>query len=161
MMADISSTLSGTHNSQRLNDYQVVTDIGSLQKLKNQAKEDPQAALRPVAQQFEALFVQQILKESRKVQFDDGFLDGDQSDFYQSWHDDQLSQFISAKGNLGLADKIVEQLAPKSLPMSQSELEAYKEKLKQRQIAGGEPVNDDTRDVSTNDILKLRGLNRR
>ena len=152
-----------SNQAQRLSDYQVVTDIGSLQKLKNQAKEDPKAALRPVAEQFEALFVQQVLKESRKVQIDDGFMDGDQSDFYKSWHDEQLAQHISAKGNLGFADKIVEQLAPKSLPMSQSELEAYQQKLQQKQNAAFNPSLSDSlpepSSQSTQGILKLRGLN--
>lgn len=146
------------NNSQRLSEYQVVTDIGALQKLKNQAKEDPKAALLPVAQQFEALFVQEVLKESRKVQVDDGFMDGDQSDFYKSWHDEQLAQHISAKGNLGFADKIVEQLAPKSLPMSQSELEVYQEKLKQKQQDAMKSFAEPADTVSTQQVLGLRSL---
>lgn len=146
----------------KLQNYQVVTDIGALNDLKNVAKQDPKEALRPVAEQFEAIFVQQILKESRNVQLDDGWLDGGQSDFYKSWHDDQLSQSISAKGSLGLADTIVEQLAPKSLPMSQSELEAFIKKQQDRQAAAyasPEKTSEASEaPMSTQNALLLRGV---
>lgn len=95
--------------------HQNYTDIHALNNLKQQAREDQRAALKPVAEQFEALFVEQIFKESRKVQLDDGWLDGNQGEFYKDWHDKQLAQTLSAKGTLGFADKIVEQLAP-SIP---------------------------------------------
>lgn len=144
-----------SNNNQRLSGHQVFTDINAFSDLKKQARDDPKSALRPVAEQFESIFVQEIMKESRKIQLDDGFMDGDQSDFYKSWHDQQLSQHISAKGSLGFADKIVEQLAPKSLPMTQSELEAYQEKLMQRQQ---DAMNPSSKPVSTEQILGLRAL---
>ncbi|WP_321276182.1 rod-binding protein [Thiomicrorhabdus indica] len=87
-------------------------NLQGLNDLRQKAREDERAALRPVAEQFEALFLNQILKESRKVSFDDGWLDGKDADFFKDWHDKQLSQNLSSKGSLGLADKIVEQLAP-------------------------------------------------
>lgn len=96
--------------------YQNYANIQGLDSLKQQAREDERSALKPVAQQFEALFVQQVLKEARKVSFDEGWLDGNQGDFYKDWHDKQLAQDLAAKGNLGFADKIVEQLSP-SIPM--------------------------------------------
>lgn len=92
---------------------QNVADGTALNDLKMTAKEDPKEALRPVAEQFEAIFLQQIMKEARKVSFDDGWLDGNQGDFFKDWHDSQLAQTLSSKGSLGLADSIVEQLAPK------------------------------------------------
>lgn len=98
--------------------YNNYTDVGALNDLKRQAREDQRAALRPVAEQFEALFVQQILKEARKVSFDDGWLDSDSGDTYKDWYDKQLAQDLSAKGTLGFADKIVEQLAPRESMVS-------------------------------------------
>ncbi len=113
-------------NTGKLENYQVYTDTQALNDLKMKAKNDEKSALKPVAEQFESLFVEQILKEARKVKLDDGWLDSDKADFYKDWYDKQLSQSISAKGGLGLADTIVEQLAPKQPTMSQSEYEAYK-----------------------------------
>ncbi|MBF6058677.1 rod-binding protein [Thiomicrorhabdus heinhorstiae] len=100
--------------------YTNYTDLQGFEGLKKQAKQDQQQALKPVAQQFEALFLQQILKEARQVKFDDGFLSGGQSDFYQDWYDKQLAQDLAAKGSIGLADKLVEQLSP-TLPQAQTE----------------------------------------
>lgn len=88
------------------------TDLGALKALKQQARQDQREALRPVAEQFEALFIQQVLKEARKVKFDEGWLDGQSGDFYKDWFDKQLAQDLAAKGSLGFADNIVEQLVP-------------------------------------------------
>lgn len=90
--------------------HQNYVNIQGLEQLKQQAREDQRSALQPVAEQFEALFVEQVFKESRKVSLDDNWLDGNQGDFYKDWHDKQLAQNLSAKGTLGFADKIVEQL---------------------------------------------------
>lgn len=107
---------------QTLAHQQVYGGQQGLNQLKQTAREDQIEALRPVAEQFEALFLSQILKESRNVKFDDGWLDGDKADFYKDWHDRQLSQSISSKGSLGLADKIVEQLAPALRNVSKSQV---------------------------------------
>lgn len=107
--------LTPVNNQQK--DYQLVTDVQALNGLKQTAKKDQAEALRPVAEQFEALFINQIMKEARKVKLDDGWLDGGQSDFYKQWYDQQLSQVLSTKGSLGLADLIVKQLSPQ-LPHS-------------------------------------------
>lgn len=107
---------------------QIYGNGGSFNDLKQTAKHDQREALRPVAEQFEALFLSQILKEARKVKLDDGWLDGDQGSFYQDWYDRQLSQVLSTKGSLGLADKIVEELAPKLPTVSKSD---YKDLLNQ------------------------------
>ncbi|MDG6777602.1 rod-binding protein [Thiomicrorhabdus sp. zzn3] len=117
-----SDLLSGSQGG--LKNYQNYADIGALNDLKKQAREDERAALRPVAEQFEALFVQQILKEARKVSFDDGWLDGNQGDFYKDWYDKQLAQDLAAKGTLGFADNIVEQLAPRDQGVSKWPTEA-------------------------------------
>ncbi len=114
----------------KLENYQVYTDTQALNDLKIKAREESESALRPVAEQFEAIFVEQILKESRKVKLDDGWLDGDKADFYKDWHDKQFAQSISAKGGLGLADIIVEQLAPKHPVMSQEAYEAHRKNMK-------------------------------
>lgn len=109
-----SSMMLGNKNDA-LQAHQNYANIQGLDALKQQAREDQRSALKPVAEQFEAIFVQQVFKEARKVSFDDGWLDGNQGDFYKDWHDKQLAQDLAAKGTLGFADKIVEQLLP-SIP---------------------------------------------
>ena len=112
---DINSILNQPVKSELVQAHQNYVDINALNDLKQQAREDQRSALKPVAEQFEALFVEQIFKEARKVKLDDGWLDGNQGDFYKDWHDKQLAQDLAAKGTLGFADNIVEQLLP-SIP---------------------------------------------
>ncbi len=112
---DLSSILNSSVQNDQVHAHQNYVDIHALNQLKQQAREDQRSALKPVAEQFEALFVEQIFKESRKVKLDDGWLDGNQGGFYKDWHDKQLAQNIAAKGTLGFADNIVEQLLP-SIP---------------------------------------------
>jgi len=111
------SVLTLPDKNDALQAHQNYVNIQGLNELKQKAREDQRSALKPVAEQFEAIFVQQIFKEARKVSFDDGWLDGNQGDFYKDWHDKQLAQDLAAKGTLGFADKIVEDLLP-SIPAS-------------------------------------------
>lgn len=101
---------------------QIYSSPNNLNQLKQEAKTNQQAALKPVAQQFEALFLSQILKEANKVKFDNGWLDGKQTDFYKDWYNQQLAQDLSSKGSLGLADMIVKQLAPKDPSLKPTDL---------------------------------------
>lgn len=132
--------------------YNNYTDIGALNDLKREAREDQRAALRPVAEQFEALFVEQILKEARKVSFDDGWLDSDSGDTYKDWYDKQLAQDLSAKGTLGFADKIVEQLAPRESMVSKWQEENVK------QAPSLQEPNETEGVQSTHEALALRKL---
>jgi flagellar protein FlgJ len=109
------------NQSSSVQSYHNYTDVNALSDLKKKARDDQESALRPVAEQFEAIFVQQILKESRKVSFDEGWLDGGQGDFYKDWSDKQLSLNLSSKGTLGFADNIVEQLGKSIRPAKQTE----------------------------------------
>lgn len=109
--------------STDLKAYQLIySSPNNLNQLKQEAKTDQQKALKPVAEQFEALFLSQILKEANKVKFDDGWMDGKQADFYKDWYDQQIAQDLSSKGSLGLADMIVKQLAPKSPVLKSNQL---------------------------------------
>jgi flagellar protein FlgJ len=87
-----------------------IFDINNLTALKVGAKQDDPAALKAAAQQFEALFVQMMLKSMRDATPQDGAFDSDQTRMYQSMLDQQLAQVMSSKGTLGLAAMIEKQL---------------------------------------------------
>ena len=146
------------NSTQSYNNY---TDVNALNDLRKQARDDERSALRPVAEQFEALFVQQVLKEARKVSFDEGWLDGDSGDFYKDWHDKQLSQDLSAKGSLGFADKIVEQLAPKDLNLdlnTNKNRAATEERVENPLNLPNQAGLEKQTQVSTEQIMVLRQL---
>jgi len=87
-------------------------DVNGLTALKRQARENSPGAIKAAAQQFEALFLQMVLKSMREATPQDGMFDSDQSRMYQSLMDQQLAQVLTAKGGgTGLAALIEKQLA--------------------------------------------------
>lgn len=92
----------------------LAADSRSLDSLKRTAARDPQAALKGAAQQFEALFLQMVLKSMRDAIPKSGLFDSDSEQTYTSMLDQQLATRLSGSGT-GLADVIAKQLG-RSLP---------------------------------------------
>jgi len=88
----------------------LAADARSLDKLRSVANQDPAKAVRQVATQFEALFMQMVLKSMREATPKSGMLDSNEQQTYTSMLDDQLAQKIAA-GGTGLADVIARQLS--------------------------------------------------
>ncbi|UYG02104.1 flagellar assembly peptidoglycan hydrolase FlgJ [Halomonas sp. LR3S48] len=88
---------------------QFALDVQGLERLKHTARQDSAAGLRGAAQQFEALFLQMMLKSMRDTIPDGGLLDSQQGEFYQSMLDQQWAQTMAGRG-IGLADHLVAQL---------------------------------------------------
>jgi flagellar protein FlgJ len=86
-------------------------DASALSALKHQAKDSPKAALSAAAGQFEALFVQMLLKSMRDALPQDGMLQSDTSKMYTSMFDQQIAQQMSKRG-IGLRQMLEKQLAP-------------------------------------------------
>jgi flagellar protein FlgJ len=89
----------------------VYTDLNGLDQLKYQLKGDSVDDLRVVARQFEAIFIQQMLKTMRDASLSDGLFDSNNSDFYVDMLDKQMSLNLSDGKGIGLADIIVQQLS--------------------------------------------------
>ena len=88
-----------------------ITDFGQFTELRAVAGRDEQAALREVAGQFEALFVETLLKGMRQASLGDGIVgDSDQLAMYQGMLDQQLALEMSSGNGIGLADLLVRQL---------------------------------------------------
>jgi flagellar protein FlgJ len=86
-------------------------DANSLTALREQAKSSPKAALSAAATQFEALFVQMLLKSMREALPQDGMLSSETSKTYTTMFDQQIAQQMSKKG-IGLRQILERQLAP-------------------------------------------------
>lgn len=86
-------------------------DTRSAEDLKTQFQKDPKAGLKAAAQQFETLFLQQVLKSMRDTVPQDDMLSSDQSRFYTGLLDQQMAQNMATSGNgLGFAKLIEQQL---------------------------------------------------
>lgn len=73
------------------------------------ARTSPDAALKDAARQFEMLFMNMLMKSMRDTVPQEGLFDSEQTRFYTSMLDQQLSDKLSARG-IGLADIMVRQL---------------------------------------------------
>lgn len=85
-------------------------DLRTLDSLKRVSREDPQEGLAAAAKQMEGMFVQMMLKSMREASFKDGLFNTQQTEMFTSMYDQQISQEIAAKGNLGLADMMLKQM---------------------------------------------------
>jgi flagellar protein FlgJ len=93
------------------------TDIGSLavdsqslSKLRLQAKQTPDQALKSAAKQFESVFLNMMLKSMREATPQDGMFDSEQTKMFTGMLDQQLAQTMASRG-VGLAEVMVRQLS--------------------------------------------------
>ncbi|WP_100655852.1 flagellar assembly peptidoglycan hydrolase FlgJ [Alteromonas flava] len=96
-----------------------VHDMGSLNQLRSAANSNQEGALEEAAAQFEAIFINMLLKSMRKAQEaladEDSPFNSQQVKFYRDMHDQQLATDLASSGTLGLADIIVRQLSNEHL----------------------------------------------
>ncbi len=85
-------------------------DFQRFGELKLQARTDRNAATNAVAQQFEGLFLQQMLAAMRSASTIDQGQHSSTMDFYREMHDKQLAQTIAGQGGLGVARLIAAQV---------------------------------------------------
>jgi Rod binding domain-containing protein len=98
-------------------------DFQGLGELKGQAQRQDSGALREVAQQFEAMFIQQIMKTMREAGFKGGELIESQAmDTFQSMHDKEISLQMAKRGSFGLADMLVRSMEQqqKAIPAAEA-----------------------------------------
>lgn len=88
-----------------------VTDFSQFTDLRALAGRDRDAALAKVAGQFEALFVQEMLKSMRAASFGDPiFGEAGSGGMYRDLFDQQIADDIASGAGVGLKDLLVRQL---------------------------------------------------
>ncbi|MEI7681508.1 MAG: rod-binding protein [Betaproteobacteria bacterium] len=105
-------------------------DFAGIARLRGEAQRKTETGNREAAQQFEAMFVQMMLKSMRDASFKSDFLNSQTMDTYQSMHDHELSMQLAKRGTMGIASMIEKQFA-----QTQAQVTASDE-LKRRQAAG-------------------------
>lgn len=92
-------------------------DLSSLNDIRALASKDKVGAIRQAAQQFESVFMGMLMSSMRKANQtfeEDNPLNSQATGFYRDMYDSQLTAELSKKGTLGLADLMVQQLAPEA-----------------------------------------------
>ncbi|MDK6079695.1 flagellar assembly peptidoglycan hydrolase FlgJ [Massilia varians] len=89
-------------------------DTKGLGELRQSAKAGTPAALNEAATQFEAMFINMMMKSMRDATPQEGMLDNQQSKMFTSMLDQQMSQNLAKRG-MGLADVLTRQLSANQL----------------------------------------------
>ncbi len=85
-------------------------DVQGVNQLRLDAKNASPEALKQAAQQFEAVFMNMLMKSMREATPQDGMFDSEQTRMYTSMLDQQLTQRMASRG-IGLAEVMVRQLS--------------------------------------------------
>lgn len=93
----------------------VYTDFNGLAALRREAGTQSPEAVAKVARQFEAVFVQMLLKSMRAATPGDGLTDSDATRMARDLHDQQLALDLSKRG-IGIADLLTRQLLGRDAP---------------------------------------------
>lgn len=92
----------------------VYTDMAGISNLKREAATQSDSSKREVAQQFESMFLQLMLKSMRDATPSEGMFGGQEMETYQQMHDQQLALDLSSTGSIGIADLVYRQLGGES-----------------------------------------------
>ncbi|EKU82885.1 flagellar protein FlgJ [Massilia sp. UYP32] len=89
-------------------------DTNSLNGLRQSAKDGSPAALKEAATQFEAMFINMMMKSMRDATPQEGLMDNQQTKTFTTMLDQQMSQNLAKRG-VGLADVLVRQLSSQQM----------------------------------------------
>jgi Rod binding domain-containing protein len=103
-------------------------DFDGLGQLKGQARLDAKSAIKQTAQQFEALFLQMMMKSMRESIVKSELSESNTMETFEGMFDKEVSVQLAKKNSLGLADMLV-----KNLEQNQANLATTADILKQRQ----------------------------
>ncbi|MGB7391809.1 flagellar assembly peptidoglycan hydrolase FlgJ [Marinomonas sp.] len=86
-------------------------NFSALSDLKTKAQKDPETALKEVAQKFEAIFINMLLKNMRagNESIGSGLFSSAQTKQYQDMMDSQMSQTLAKTGGIGISDALIRQ----------------------------------------------------
>ena len=65
--------------------------------------------LKEISNQFESIFINQILKQARKNKIENGLFDSEAISTFNSMIDEQYSEILSQKTNFGISDALFNQ----------------------------------------------------
>lgn len=89
---------------------QFALDVKDVGQLRQAARENSPEALKAAAKQFEAMFMNMLMKSMREATPQDSMFDNDQTRMYTTMLDQQLSQTMASRG-VGLAEVLIRQLS--------------------------------------------------
>lgn len=93
----------------QINQIKILSQNGANNKLVNNLEGSKNKELRDVAEQFEAIFIHQMLKQARQSKLAEGIFNSEAQDTFNNMLDIEYSQILSKKNNFGIADALIKQ----------------------------------------------------
>lgn len=90
-------------------------DFAGLAQMRAGAVRGDEKVTKEVAQQFESIFINMMLKSMREATDRSGLLDSEATKTYESMFDQQMSTELAANGTFGIAQALQNQLNIKPL----------------------------------------------
>ena len=110
-MTDINSAHIGTSALIEKTQVKLAKEINSsisFDNIKSNGED-----LKAVANQFEAIFLEMLLKQARESKLSDGLFDTDADDNFVQMFDAELAKSSSELVDIGIAEAIIEQMSPR------------------------------------------------
>ena len=82
-----------------------------FQMARSAASKNPSAELQAVADQFEAIFLEMLLKQARDSKLSDGLFENNADDNFVQLFDRELAKSSSEKVDIGIAQAIINQMS--------------------------------------------------
>jgi len=145
--------------SNSISQADIYADFNGLAQLKAKAGGDSsekQDALAEVARQFETIFLKMMLKSMRDTVPESDLVNNDKARFYQSMYDDQISLDLSKRGDLGLAQMIVNQMGTKETDKTVekvAEMQSYRETAIRQQNQTAAVIKNEAEAPQRNDAI--------
>tara|TARA_B100001059_G_C17758347_1_gene541287 strand:- start:884 stop:1228 length:345 start_codon:yes stop_codon:yes gene_type:complete len=83
----------------------------SIEQKHSKTSDQPLSDLQNVADQFEAIFLETLLRQARESKLSDGLFDSKADDNFEQMFDQELANSSSKLVDIGIADVIVRQMS--------------------------------------------------
>ena len=87
-----------------------VLDFNAMAQLRAKAQANPDQVTAEVAEQFESIFINMMMKSMREATQRSGLLDSQAGRLYESMFDQQISSVMAKRGVFGVADALQAQI---------------------------------------------------
>jgi flagellar protein FlgJ len=117
-------------------------DFSALGELRGKAQRNESGALRESAQQFEALFIQMMMKSMREASnvMKSDMFQSNAMETFQGMYDKEISMQMASRNSLGFADVVVKQMTANQATPSTADMLAVRDGAKSL-IPTGMPLN--------------------
>jgi len=140
------------------------SDFSALGELRGKAQRNEAGALRESAQQFEALFIQMMLKSMREASdvMKSDMFQSNALETFQGMYDKEISMQMAQRNSLGFADVVVKQMTANQVAPSTADMLAVRNGSKSLIPTGmplNKPVNPMSLQTKPQDPMALPKLN--